>query len=250
MVPLLLDLRGPLALSALLSLLLDHRSPLALRVTLTPTGIVEAQNRLPAHRWCWKSASVSSHPSCAVGRTRHWPRQSALPLRPSAPQMPYAERAVCLPHRGLGGSGSLASDHLNPSSSWYFRPITSPYIDGGERRVFDTCQIVRKRMSNGQRSRDSCNQPTRRQSRPRPPAATAVGIAMTATMATVSALAQPPTATYSRKSDLSWASATPEKRTVSRNDLANASANNDPGRPWMRVESAASKRSVARPRCR
>ena len=39
------------------------------------------------------------------------------------------------------------------------------------------------------------------------------------------------------------------KRKVVDNDLANASANNDPGRTWMRVESAARNKSATRPRC-
>jgi hypothetical protein len=43
--------------------------------------------------------------------------------------------------------------------------------------------------------------------------------------------------------DLSWVSATPEERKVGDDDLANADANNDPGRAWMRVESAAGKKS-------
>ena len=54
---------------------------------------------------------------------------------------------------------------------------------------------------------------------------------MTATTAVVSALTQPGTATYSRKSCLSWASATPEKRKVGGSTLPLTTTSEQARRP-------------------
>ena len=118
------DRRGPRALTAAVSPMRDRRGPRALTAAalltpirdrrglraLTPAALtlawkVGAQNRLPPHRWCWKSTSARSYPSCALCRTRQWPRQLAQPLRPPVPKMHCVERPLRLPHRRLVGSG-------------------------------------------------------------------------------------------------------------------------------------------------